>query len=225
MNEIRIFQNSAFGELEVREIEGKVYFPATACAKMLGYENPQEAVREKCKGVRKMLTPTNGGNQTKNYIPEGDLYRLIVHSRLPAAEQFERWVFDEVLPSIRQTGGYVADLAKMVQEATRAIITAALPVVIEGALAAVAQSAGRLPDRLNAPVKQRKRRTYTIIGSLDADLRQVVEDMILEKRHTYQEICNILQDEYGICITKSSVHRYAMRLMDERESRGMRPLD
>ena len=41
------------------------------------------------------------------FIPEGDVYRLIVHSKLPSAERFERWVFDEVLPSIRQHGAYI----------------------------------------------------------------------------------------------------------------------
>ena len=41
------------------------------------------------------------------FIPEGDLYRLIVHSKLPSAEQFERWVFDEVLPTIRKHGAYL----------------------------------------------------------------------------------------------------------------------
>jgi prophage antirepressor-like protein len=71
----------------------------------LGYKNPQETIREKCKGARKTLTPTNGGYQTVNYIPEGDLYRLIVSSKLPQAEKFERWVFDDVLPSIKRNGG------------------------------------------------------------------------------------------------------------------------
>ena len=42
------------------------------------------------------------------FIPEGDVYRLISHSRLPSAEKFESWIFDEVLPTIRRTGGYVA---------------------------------------------------------------------------------------------------------------------
>ncbi|MDE6149483.1 MAG: phage antirepressor KilAC domain-containing protein, partial [Ruminococcus sp.] len=51
--------------------------------------------------------PTDGGEQKVNFIPEGDLYRLIVRSKLPQAEKFERWVFDEVLPTIRKTGGYV----------------------------------------------------------------------------------------------------------------------
>jgi prophage antirepressor-like protein len=53
---------------------------------------------------------TKGGAQELNFIPEGDLYRLIIRSKLPAAERFERWVFDEVLPQIRQTGGYCANI-------------------------------------------------------------------------------------------------------------------
>lgn len=44
-----------------------------------------------------------------NYIPEGDVYRLIIRSNLPSAERFERWVFDEVLPSIRKHGGYLTE--------------------------------------------------------------------------------------------------------------------
>ena len=88
-------------------INGKEYFPATLCAKIVGHENPARAIRKFCKGVTKMVTPTAGGSQEVNYISEGDLYRLIVSSKLPAAEKFERWIFDEVLPTIRKTGGYV----------------------------------------------------------------------------------------------------------------------
>lgn len=102
-----IFKDSEFGELNLIAVEDKIYFPATQCAKILGYKNPQEAIRAKCKGVRKMLTPTTGGSQEVNYIPEGDLYRLIVSSKLPTAERFECWVFDEILPTIHKTGGYV----------------------------------------------------------------------------------------------------------------------
>ncbi|UKI15866.1 MAG: Bro-N domain-containing protein [Ruminococcus sp.] len=106
MTDLKVFKSTEFGELGVMTVNGKEYFPATQCAKLLGHKNPQEAIRLKCKGVRKILTPTVGGSQEVNYIPEGDLYRLIVSSKLPAAEKFESWVFDEVLPSIRQTGGY-----------------------------------------------------------------------------------------------------------------------
>ena len=54
-------------------------------------------------------TLTNGGIQALSFIPEGDAYRLVAHSRLPSAEKFESWIFDEVLPTVRRTGGYVAN--------------------------------------------------------------------------------------------------------------------
>ena len=98
--------NSEFGKLEILIEDGKGLFPATDCARMLGYANPKGAVRSHCRGVRELLTPYGKGMQKKNYIPEGDLYRLIIRSRLPAAQKFEKWLFDEVLPEIRKTGGY-----------------------------------------------------------------------------------------------------------------------
>ena len=106
MNDIQIFENSEFGRLEVYEINGKPYFPATKCAEVLGYSNSRQAVIDHCKGVTKYDSLTGGGKQTINLIPEGDLYRLIVRSNMPKAQEFERWVFDEVLPRIRQTGTY-----------------------------------------------------------------------------------------------------------------------
>lgn len=104
-----IFKDSEFGELGLLIAENKVYFPATQCAKIVGHENPARAIRKFCKGVTKMVTPTTGGSQEVNYIPEGDLYRLIISSKLPNAERFERWVFDEILPTIHKTGGYVSN--------------------------------------------------------------------------------------------------------------------
>ena len=106
-NQIRQFQNEEFGSLEILMIDGKPYFPATACASVLGYKDPAKAIRMHCKGVDKIATPSVGGVQQTNYIPEGDLYRLIIRSKLPAAERFEMWVFDEVLPTIRKHGAYV----------------------------------------------------------------------------------------------------------------------
>lgn len=88
---------------------GKPYFVAIDVAKALGYSNPYDAVSRHCKGVVKHEVLTNGGKQKVNIIPEGDMYRLITHSELPSAERFESWVFDEVLPSIRQTGGYISN--------------------------------------------------------------------------------------------------------------------
>lgn len=77
-------------------------------ATALGYVNPRKAIIDHCKGVTKRDTPTSGGIQELSYINEGDVYRLIIRSKLPAAEKFESWVMEEVLPSIRKNGGYIA---------------------------------------------------------------------------------------------------------------------
>ncbi|ENY94368.1 BRO family protein [Enterocloster clostridioformis] len=107
MNQMEIFKNPEFGSVRVIEENGKYLFCGTDVARALGYAIPTKAVNTHCKGVSKMEAPTNGGIQKLLFIPEGDVYRLIVHSKLPSAERFERWVFDEVLPTIRKHGAYM----------------------------------------------------------------------------------------------------------------------
>lgn len=106
MNELQFFNSEEFGEIRTIEIDGKPYFVGTDVAKALGYNNPRDAVSRHCKGVVKRDTPTSSGIQSMSYINEGDLYRLIMKSKLPSAEKFESWVMDEVLPIIRKTGSY-----------------------------------------------------------------------------------------------------------------------
>lgn len=106
MNELQIFNSGEFGEIRTIEIDGKPYFVGTDVAKALGYNNPRDAVLRHCKGVVKRDTPTSSGIQSMSYINEGDLYRLIMKSKLPSAEKFESWVMDEVIPTIRKTGSY-----------------------------------------------------------------------------------------------------------------------
>lgn len=107
MNELHIFNSEEFGDIRTAEIDGKPYFVGTDVAKALGYSNPRKAILDHCKGVTKRDTPTTSGVQSMSYINEGDLYRLIMKSKLPSAEKFEAWVMDEVLPSIRTNGGYI----------------------------------------------------------------------------------------------------------------------
>ena len=85
----------------------KPMFVAKDVAAALGYRAPRNAVTRHCKGALKRCIPTSSGEQLTTFIPEGDVYRLIIRSKLPAAQEFERKVFDEILPQIRQTGGYV----------------------------------------------------------------------------------------------------------------------
>lgn len=109
MNELQIFNSDVFGNIRTTEIDGKPYFVATDIATALGYTNPRKAVNDHCKGVTKRDTPTSSGVQSMSYINEGDLYRLIMKSKLPSAEKFESWVMDEVLPTIRRHGMYATE--------------------------------------------------------------------------------------------------------------------
>lgn len=113
------FENQEFGSIRVLQEAGKTFFCASDVAKALGYVNPYAAVKRHCKGpltkregvVQKVNQYGDAGEQVVEiaFITEGDVYRLIVHSKLPSAERFEHWVFDEVLPSIRKHGVYMSD--------------------------------------------------------------------------------------------------------------------
>ncbi|MFR9035468.1 MAG: phage antirepressor [Ruminococcus sp.] len=108
-NTIKTFVNEEFGSVRTIEENGKILFCGSDVAKALGYRRPKDAINAHCKGAVKRRLLTNGGVQEMKMISEGDVYRLISHSRLPSAEKFESWIFDDVLPTIRRTGGYVSN--------------------------------------------------------------------------------------------------------------------
>ena len=107
MSDLSVF---AFDSQAVRVVmvDGEPWFVGKDVAEVLGYTNHNKALGDHCKGVTKRYPlSTPGGTQELRIISEPDMLRLIVGSKLPAAERFERWVFEEVLPSIRKTGAYV----------------------------------------------------------------------------------------------------------------------
>lgn len=207
MNEMQVFQNSEFGELGVLELEGKPWFPANRCAKVLGYKRPNDALHAHCRYTAKYRIP-HPQNPSKeievNFIPEGDLYRLITHSKRPGAERFEKWVFDEVLPSIRKTGGYEsqAALGHLVEQLTQ--VTAALMQV--ASIMATASSESAVMEE-----PKRQKRATSIIDRLDVEARKEVEAMICSGQYTYMEIAQHLAD-CGIKISVTSVWRYAQAM-------------
>lgn len=101
------FHNSEFGSIRMIEDGGRLLFSGIDVAFALGYAKPRNAINVHCKGALKRGVLTAGGVQPMIFIPEGDVYRLITKSRLKSAQNFEKWVFDEVLPAIRKTGGYM----------------------------------------------------------------------------------------------------------------------
>ncbi|MGB3742463.1 MAG: Bro-N domain-containing protein [Castellaniella sp.] len=112
MNSLIPFDFDQHSVRAVADEDGRAWFVGSDVAEALGYAEPGRAIRQHCKGGAKHTPlPTAGGIQDVRLISEPDLYRLVVGSRLPAAERFERWVFEDVLPTIRRTGSYFAQPA------------------------------------------------------------------------------------------------------------------
>ena len=109
MDDIQIFKNEVFGEVRVAGTNEEPLFCAKDVATALGYSDTADAIQRHCKSGKKVFCPHKNGMGGTNmvYIPEKDVYRLIMRSNLPNAEQFQDWVCDEVLPSIRIHGGYL----------------------------------------------------------------------------------------------------------------------
>lgn len=119
MNELKIFGHPKFGNVRTVTEEGRTLFCGKDVAEALGYKDTTNAVKQHCKGVVKRHLPHPQSPEKEivmNFIPEGDIYRLAAKSELPGAEEFERWIFDEVLPAIRRTGGYLAGAQEMTPE-------------------------------------------------------------------------------------------------------------
>lgn len=113
-NEITIFKNEQFGEVRTVLIDNEPWFVGKDVATILGYSNPQKALRDHVEEEDKMgeqnVTPSildsMGREQYPIWINESGLYNLIFGSKLPNAKQFKKWVTTEVLPSIRKHGAY-----------------------------------------------------------------------------------------------------------------------
>ena len=161
--QLQVFNHEQFGDVRIIEEGGRVLFCGSDVAKALGYENPRDAVRRHCRcvakrdawvqtGTKSDGTPAMRLNST-NFIPEGDVYRLITHSKLPAAERFEKWVFDEVLPTIRKTGGYgqqinLEQLTKIIAMTVQATVKELLPYLVQDTQPECQATQVRFPERV-----------------------------------------------------------------------------
>ena len=108
---LKILEHEDFGNVRVIYEDGKYLFCAKDIANALGYKDTTNAIKQHCRWVVKRHLPhpqSPGKTIEMVFIPEGDVYRLITHSALPSAEHFEKWLFDEVLPSLRKSTGLEA---------------------------------------------------------------------------------------------------------------------
>ena len=157
MKVLQIFENPRFGKVRTyQEEDGTITFCGADVAKALGYVNTRDALGKHCKkdGVAiHDVIDSMGRPQEAKFVSEGNLYRLIARSQLPEAEQFESWIFDEVLPSIRKTGQYVPELQKPMTQAEITAMIAQNQVEIERkaneALEAAEKAGKRLDNALD----------------------------------------------------------------------------
>lgn len=108
--------SQTFGKVRMVFNGEDVLFCGSDVAKALGYTRPNDAIHDHCRAdgtSKRRIMDRMGRPQDAVFITEGNVYRLIAHSKLPSADEFERWVFDEVLPTLRKTGGYISNADKM----------------------------------------------------------------------------------------------------------------
>lgn len=236
MNDLKVFSNSEFGELGVLIIDGKEWFPATQCAQVLGYKNPHAAILKHCKadGVVKRegvsYTTNQHGVTTQqsveiNYINEGNLYRLIVHSKLPKAVEFEKWIFDTVLPSIRHNGGYITNAEELITKTAAAVVSEVMKQLIPF-LSQIAQPQPQpqpqpqqyimSPSNMafSAPFKKEVMAARYCYGNnpatidlLDNELKAQVHAMMASGLYSSEKICAFLA-EHGIKLSQVAVCKY-----------------
>ena len=168
-NEISVFNNTQCGSVRVfNDNEGKVWFCGSDVATALGYSNPQKAVRDHVTDKHKTLNETFTVNGTSvTLIDEAGLYRLVMRSQLPSAEDFQEWVTSEVLPSIRKHGMY------------------ATPVTIENMIADPDFAISLLNTLKEERIARKQAEEAKAIAEKERDVYSDMVDDVMQDDHTY----------------------------------------
>ncbi|HEM6220050.1 TPA: ORF6C domain-containing protein [Streptococcus suis] len=170
MNEIFVFHGQ---EVRTVTINNEPWFVGKDVADILGYQNPQKAIRDHVDFEDKLTEQIvqSGQNREMIIINESGLYSLILSSKLPQAKEFKRWVTREVLPQIRQQGAYVPE--NLSDEAFIALFTGQKK--LKEQQLALAQDVDYLkneqpihPSFAQALLKKRKARVVACLGGMDS---------------------------------------------------------
>lgn len=206
MDNLQIFNSEEFGEIRTIEINGKPYLVAIDVATALGYQNPRDAISRHCKGVVKHDTPTSSGAQQMSYINEGDMYRLIMKSKLPSAEKFESWVMDDVLPQIRKTGSYSKPMSTSEQIKLLAQGNTELNERVDRVEEDVSSLKNDMPlygCEIDEVSKHIKRKAVEVLGGYRCEAYN--DHSIREK--VFSDIYNQIKREYGCVSSYKSIKR------------------
>jgi prophage antirepressor-like protein len=212
MANIEVFSSTEFGNLHVLIVDGKEHFPATQCARILGCKNPHKAVIDHCKGdglTNREVIDNLGRTQEVKYISEGNLYRLIIRSKLPAAQKFEAWIFDDVLPEIRRKGSYTVPGAESTgdTEAIARLIGEVVSRTIPAVPAAMSAGYAVAPDK-----PKRSAGPRSILTRLPEESRLELFDMVVGGEHSVERIVAWLHDEHRIDTSTKTIYRFRQGL-------------
>lgn len=108
-SKVMVYEHPLFGKVRMYVENGKSWFCPTDIATSLGYSNPRDAIVRHCKShgvVNHDVIDSMGRIQQMKFISEGNIYRLTAKSQMPRADEFENWIFDEIVPSVVNTGSY-----------------------------------------------------------------------------------------------------------------------
>ena len=112
-NEIKIFENEEFGKVRTVIKDGEPWLVGKDVAEILEYSNTRDAISRHIDSEDKTtVVISDSGSSYKSkttIINESGFYSLVLSSKMPKAKEFRRWVTSNVLPTIRRTGGYVAN--------------------------------------------------------------------------------------------------------------------
>jgi prophage antirepressor-like protein/phage anti-repressor protein len=175
---------------------GAIWFCGKDAATALGYAQPPKAIRDHCKGEGLKRIPISdqlGRMQETVFISEPNLYRLITSSKLPSAQKFERWVFEDVLPSIRKTGSYQAPSREIVSPQEMSLI--AIQKLIAETLASQAKIVALETRQTELDEKIKRLEAKSVGNGYITPYEQKKLREALQRR--VKEIRNSLQERYG----------------------------
>lgn len=199
MDKLEIFNHPRFGSIRtIVEPDGTVLACGSDVAKALGYANTRDALSRHCRGVVKRDTTDKlGRKQEANFIPEGDIYRLTIGSELEGAQEFEHWIFDVVIPSIRKNGGYIAGQETMSDAEIMAKALLVAQKTIESKQAVIEQMQ---PKALFADAVETSH-TSILIGDLAKLLKQngidIGQNRLFDRLRREGYLCNRSGDQYN----------------------------
>lgn len=224
VSKIQIYNNPQFGKVRILEFANGLWFVGNDIATALGYEKPRNAIAthvDKDDALKQGVPDNHGFIQDTTIINESGMYSLILGSKLPSAKAFKKWVTNEVLPSIRKTGGYLVAKSDDTPEQimARALIVAQQTLKrkqeqIELAEQKIEEQAPKVlfADSVSAS------KTSILIGDLAKILKQNGVDIGAKRLFDWMRRCGYLIKQKGMSFNMPTQKAMEKRLFEIKET-------